>query len=120
MKPVYISTVIFSAPSGAPSNVYVNNLESNGIMVIWDAVDLQYANGQIQGYIVYYREHKYYYYNYHAESVNTTDPNVLQIVLHGLDAGGRYEIAVSAYTSVGEGPRSPWLQITVGKCYSIE
>ncbi len=82
--------------------------------MLWDAVKPEDTNGQIEGYTIYYREYKYYYYS--EESVNVTDPNVFQLVLSGLDAGGKYQIAVSAFTSAGEGPRSPWLSITVSKC----
>ncbi len=109
-------SLLLSAPSGAPTNVRVRNFQFNGVLVLWDAVKPEDTNGQIQGYTIYYREYKYYYYYYSEESVNVTDPNVLQVVLSGLDAGGKYQIAVTAFTSAGEGPRSPWLSITVGKC----
>ncbi|KAL9953601.1 hypothetical protein ACROYT_G041044 [Oculina patagonica] len=102
------------APSGAPTNVRARNFQLSYVLVLWDAVKPEDANGQIQGYTVYYREYRHYYYSDHAESVNITDPNVFQLVLSGLDAGRKYQIAVSAFTSEGEGPRSPWLSITVG------
>lgn len=82
--------------------------------MLWDPVQSQYANGQIQGYKVYYREQYYYYYQ--AEMiVNTTGANVLQVALIGLKAGKRYLIQVSAFTAVGEGPRSQSLAITIGE-----
>ena len=83
----------------------------------------QYTNGQIQGYTVHYRNYDYYYYYYyygdHAKNVTINDPNVFQMVLHGLNGGSKYQIAVSAFTSVGEGPRSPWISLVVGECWQI-
>ncbi|XP_068758033.1 receptor-type tyrosine-protein phosphatase F-like [Montipora capricornis] len=50
----------------------------------------------------------------HAKNVTINNPNVFQMVLRGLNGGSKYQIAVSAFTSVGEGPRSPWISFTVG------
>ena len=101
----------------------VRNFQPNEILVLWDAVKPQYTNGQIQGYTVHYRNYDYYYYYYyygdHAKNVTINDPNVFQMVLHGLNGGSKYQIAVSAFTSVGEGPRSPWISLVVGECWQI-
>ena len=83
-------------------------------MVLWDPVKKQFSNGQIQGYRVYKTENRYYWYS--ETIINITDPNVRQTVLSGLNEGRRYRIAVAAYTSAGQGPRSPWLIITAGEC----
>ena len=99
----------------------VVNLQPNELLVLWDAVKPQYTNGQIRGYTVYYRDYKDYYYNYYygdkAENVTIEDPNVFQMVLRGLNGGSKYQIAVAAFTSVGEGPRSPWISFVVGECW---
>ena len=91
--------------------------QPNEILVLWNAVKPQYTNGLIQGYIVYYRDTKdyYYYYGDHAENVTITDPNVFQMVLRGLNGGSKYQIAVAAFTSAGEGPRSPRLSFAAGE-----
>ena len=102
---------MLSAPSGAPTNVRLRNYQLNEIVVLWDAVSSQDTNGKIKGYTVYYRE----YTDYYTESVNIADPSVNQAVLRGLNAGQKYQIAVAAFTSVGGGPWSPWLFVTVGK-----
>ena len=98
----------------------VVNLQPNELLVLWDAVKAQYTNGQIRGYTVYYRDYKDYYYNYYygdkAENVTIEDPNVFQMVLRGLNGGSKYQIAVAAFTSVGEGPWSPWISFVVGEC----
>ena len=93
------------------------NFQPNEILVLWNAVKPQYTNGLIQGYIVYYRDTKdyYYYYEDHAGNVTITDPNVFQMVLRGLNTGSTYRIEVAGFTSVGEGPRSPWLSVVAGE-----
>ena len=101
----------------------VKNFQPNEIVVLWDPVAPQHANGQIRGYTVHYRNYKdYYYYYYHgdkAENVTINDSNVFEMVLRGLNGGSKYQIAVSAFTSVGEGPRSPWISFVVGECWQI-
>ncbi|XP_068738576.1 phosphatidylinositol phosphatase PTPRQ-like [Montipora capricornis] len=106
-------------PSVAPPNVRLRNMQ-DGVLVLWDPVESQYANGQIQGYRVYYRRQYYYYYYYSdVEKNSTTDANVLQVALRDLESGKRYEITVTAFTSAGEGPRSQRLTITyVSDCGS--
>ena len=93
------------------------NFQPNEILVLWNAVKPQYTNGLIQGYIVYYRDHKDYYYDYedHAGNVTITDPNVFQMVLRGLNGGSKYQIAVAAFTLAGEGPRSSWISVVAGE-----
>ncbi|XP_068734461.1 MAM and fibronectin type III domain-containing protein 1-like [Montipora capricornis] len=104
------------APSVAPPNVRLRNVR-DGVLVLWDPVESRFSNGQIQGYRVYYRRQYYYYYYYYyyysyAEKNSTTDANVLQVALRGLESGKRYGISVTAFNSAGEGPRSQRLTIT--------
>ena len=103
----------------------VRNFQPNEVLVLWDAVTPQHTNGRIQGYTVYYRDYKdyyyyyYYYYGHKAENVTINDPNVFQMVLRGLNGGSKYQIGVAAFTSVGEGPQSPWISFVVGECRQI-
>ena len=97
----------------------VRNFQPNEILVLWDAVKPQYANGQIQGYTVFYREYKYYFFKDNAENITINDPDVFQMVLRGLNGGSKYQIAVAAFTSMGHGPRSPWISFVVGECWQI-
>ena len=108
-----MSSSFFLAPTAAPSNVRVKRLNEGRIIVLWDPVKKQFSNGRIQGYRVYYTENRYYWYS--ETIINITDPNVHQTVLSGLSEGRRYQIAVAAYTSAGQGPRSPWFIITAGE-----
>ena len=89
--------------------------------MLWDAVKPQYASGQIRGYSIFYRDYRDYYYLHEdkAENITINDPNVFQMVLRGLNGGSKYQIAVAAFTSVGQGPRSPWISFVVGECWQI-
>ena len=93
------------------------SFKPNEILILWDMVKPQYINGLIQGYTVYYTEIKDYDYNYkgRTENVTITDPNVFRMVLRGLNTGSTYRIEVAGFTSVGEGPRSPWLSVVAGE-----
>lgn len=86
--------------------------------MLWDPVERQHRNGQIRGYTVFYREYKYYYYYYYnnVENITINDPNVFHMVLRGLNGGSKYQIAVAAFTSEGQGPLSPWISHVVGEC----
>ena len=109
---------MFLVPSNAPSNIRLSNLQLTKVKVQWDPLSQQYANGRLLGYRVYVREYKWKYsYNYHsdyAKSVNTSSANVTMLILQDLKQASRYEIAVSAFTFKGKGPRSFWYSITTG------
>ena len=106
---------IFSVPSAAPSYIRLSNLEQTDVKVQWNPLSQYYANGRLLGYRVYFREYRsYYYYSYLTERVNTSSANVTMVILRDLKEATTYQIAVTAFTSKGEGPRSYWMSITTG------
>ena len=104
----------FTVPSRAPTNVQVANHGLNEFLVQWDPVPLQYVNGRLLGYRVYYKDTQYYYLL--EKSVNTSNPDESHVILTGIQTGQRYQISVAAFTSKGQGPRSSYLYMTKGKC----
>ena len=92
-----------SVPSRAPTNVRAQVHGLDELLVEWEAVPQEYVNGHLLGYIVFYKRNGYYYPEY---SVNTSSPDVLQVLLKNLQSGEGYQVAVAAFTSKGEGPRS--------------
>ena len=104
-------------PSRAPSYIRLLNSQFTDVKVQWNPLSQQYANGRLLGYKVYYREYTYYYYSYYAKSVNTSSANVTMVILRDLRQATRYQVAVSAFTSKGEGPRSSWYSITTGNAF---
>ena len=101
----------FLVPSRAPSNVRVSNVRFDQLKVQWNALPQQFANGRLLGYTVYYYE---YYNSYVVKSVSTRSPYVNMVILRGLKAASRYQIAVAAFTSKGAGTQSYWLYVTTG------
>ena len=101
----------FLVPSRAPSNVRVANVRFDQLKVQWNALPQQFANGRLLGYTVYYYE---YYNSYVRKSVSTRSPYVNMVILRGLKAASRYQIAVAAFTSKGAGTQSYWLYVTTG------
>ncbi|XP_073248869.1 uncharacterized protein [Porites lutea] len=103
-------------PSSAPSYIRLSNLHFAEVKVQWNPLSQYYANGRLLGYRVYFREYNsyYYYYSYLTRSVNTSSANVTMVILRDLKQATTYQIAVAAFTSKGEGPRSYWMSITTG------
>ena len=101
----------FLVPSRAPSNVRVSNVRFDQLKVQWNALPQQFANGRLLGYTVYCYE---YYNSYVVKSVSTRSPYVNMVILRGLKAASRYQIAVAAFTSKGAGTQSYWLYVTTG------
>ena len=89
----------------------VSNVRFDQLKVQWNALPQQFANGRLLGYTVYYYE---YYNSYVRKSVSTRSPYVNMVILRGLKAASRYQIAVAAYTSKGAGTQSYWLYVTTG------
>ena len=101
----------FLVPRRARSNVRVSNVRFDQLKVQWNALPQQFANGRLLGYTVYYYE---YYNSYVVKSVSTRSPYVNMVILRGLKAASRYQIAVAAFTSKGAGTQSYWLYVTTG------
>ena len=118
---IIIVTIILSSkhftflavPSRAPTKVSVVNHGLNELLVRWDPLPTQYANGRILGYNVYYKKTQYYYYSDTIARINNT--KLPKVVLPNIQTGERYQISVAAFTSVGTGPRSSLVYVTKGK-----
>ena len=104
-------------PSRGPSYIRLSTLQLFEVKVQWNPLSMQYANGRLLRYKVYYREYNYYRYSYYAKSVNTSSANVTMVILRDLKQATRYQIAVTAFTSKGEGRRSSWYSVTTGNAF---
>ncbi|XP_078352104.1 MAM and LDL-receptor class A domain-containing protein 2-like [Oculina patagonica] len=103
-------------PSRAPNGVRVSNVEfASDLLVEWNPLPQYYANGKLLGYRIYYKENDDYWSPY--KSVNTSSHYPTQFALKGLKIATRYVIAVAAYTSRGEGPRSKFEYAITG-CFT--
>ena len=97
--------VSFSVPSRAPNGLQVTSFEfTSDLLVEWNPLSQQYANGKLLGYTIYYRDYNIFWSTY--KSVNTSNPSPTRFTLKGLKPAHEYLIAVTAFTSKGEGPWS--------------
>ena len=103
--------VFVLVPSRAPSYIRMTSLRFDQVKVQWDPLPQQFANGRLLGYTIYYHE---YDYTYTKKSLKTRSPYVNMVILRGLEAATRYQIAVAAFTSKGVGTQSYWQYITTG------
>ena len=112
-----INNLVFVlVPSGVPSYIRMTNVTFNQVKVQWDPLPQQFANGRLLGYTIYYHE---YYYPYTKKSLKTRSPYVSMVILRGLKAATRYQIAVAAFTSKGVGTQSYSQHITTGNILCI-
>ncbi|KAM4714693.1 receptor-type tyrosine-protein phosphatase delta isoform 11-T11 [Anableps anableps] len=94
------------APSTAPRQVRGHMMSATTAVIQWD--EPEEPNGQIMGYRVYYTMD-------YIQHVNLWEKQIVRgsnfVTIQGLIPNKTYYIKVLAYTSVGDGPLSPELQI---------
>lgn len=94
------------APSTAPRQVRGHMMSATTAVIHWD--EPEEANGQIMGYRVYYTMDS-------TQHVNLWEKQIVRgsnfVTIQSLIPNKTYYIKVLAYTSVGDGPLSPDLQI---------
>ncbi|XP_064411078.1 receptor-type tyrosine-protein phosphatase delta isoform X13 [Latimeria chalumnae] len=94
------------APSSAPRNVQARMLSSTTILVQWEKPEE--ANGQIQGYRVYYTmDHSQHTNNWNKHNVAGNEITTIE----NLIPQKTYFVKVLAFTSVGDGPLSNEIQV---------
>ena len=107
-----IPFALFSVPGRAPNGVRVTNFEfTSDLLVEWNPLPQQYANGKLLGYLIYYRENddESSYKSFLALVHSPT-----YITLKGLKPAHQYQVAVTAFTCKGEGPWSDFSYVTTG------
>ncbi|XP_043954029.1 receptor-type tyrosine-protein phosphatase S-like isoform X29 [Gambusia affinis] len=94
------------APSTAPRQVRGHMMSATTAVIQWD--EPEEPNGQIMGYRVYYTMD-------YSQQVNLWEKQIVRgsnfVTIQGLIPNKTYYIKVLAFTSVGDGPLSPELQI---------
>ena len=101
----------------APLNVRVDNLDENGIIVRFQPVPSIHHGGPLQGYNVYYKKedhHHHHHHEYRGEKI-TISSSETHVTIDGLESMEEYQISVSAFNDVDEGPLSEWQSIVIGK-----
>ncbi|KAJ0033046.1 hypothetical protein NQD34_000153 [Periophthalmus magnuspinnatus] len=94
------------APSGYPENIIAEEAAATSMRLAWKTVPLIEQNGKITKYSVLYKDIN--------SRGNASEAEVLSpkcsVVLEGLTPDTVFEVRVSAFTNVGQGPYSPSVQ----------
>ena len=102
----------FSVPSRAPNGVRVTSFEfTSDLLVEWNPLPQQYASGKLLGYIIYYRENQD---DSSYKSAYALGQSSSYFTLKYLKPAHQYQVAVTAFTSKGEGPWADFNHVTTG------
>ena len=100
---IQFSNCPFVAPTKAPSSLSLTAKTSTSIEASWQLPPAEDRNGNITGFKLFYKKKD--------SSGSSTEKTInggsnLTKVVTGLDKYTEYEFEVSAFTSVGDGPKS--------------
>lgn len=88
-------------PSLAPKNLRAHNTSSTSLLVAWTLLPVNQVNGILLGYKVTYKKHGKIFAR--EQNFNTT---LNFTILTGLEKFTVYDVNVSAFTLVGNGPEA--------------
>lgn len=97
---------LYTAPSAPPQNIRVTAITSESLKVTWDPPPADKQNGDIRGYRVYYSEVQSRKDFKEANKIDILDPNQRTQMIEQLRKYTAYNIWVSAFTDIGDGPTS--------------
>ncbi|PSN42210.1 hypothetical protein C0J52_11247 [Blattella germanica] len=100
----YGGEVLLQVPSMPPENVQCSALTSQSLQVSWDPPPAEGCNGIVRGYKVSHQIAEEWYEKDEQETKVTTS---LKTTIPSLQKYTNYSISVLAYTSIGDGIRSP-------------
>lgn len=104
--------MLVSVPSRAPNGLRVTSFDfTSDLLVEWNPLPQQYANGKLLGYIIFYRENQD---NSSYKWVFALGQSSSYFTLKDLKPAHQYQVAVTAFTSKGEGPWSDFIYVTTG------
>ena len=94
-----------SVPSKAPNGLRVTSSEfTSDLLVEWNPLSQQYANGELLGYEIYYQDYNIVWSPHKIVRTSSLFPT--RLTLKGLELAHEYLVAVAAFTSKGSGPLS--------------
>uniref|UniRef100_A0A1A8DKE9 Sidekick homolog 2b (Chicken) n=1 Tax=Nothobranchius kadleci TaxID=1051664 RepID=A0A1A8DKE9_NOTKA len=125
------TTTLQDAPDEAPAILSVTPHTTTSVLIRWQPPSEEKINGILLGFRIRYRELLYdrlrnYIHSFNSLSSwaelnapysmrNLSDPILSQYELDKLSKHKRYEIRMSVYNAVGEGPSSPPQEVFVGE-----
>ena len=103
----------FSVPSKAPNGFRVTRFEfTSDLLVEWNPLSQQYANGELLGYEIYYQDYNIVWSPHKIVRTSSLFPTPL--TFKGLERAHEYLVAVAAFTSQGSGPLSALKNVITG------
>ena len=96
-----------TAPSAPPSFFHVVVINSTAIEFQWERPPLEFQNGIIRGYKLFYREQG----SMIERMVDVPDPDSTVQIVAGLSPGTAYVCSMLVYTSA-DGPRTLYLTVS--------
>lgn len=94
-------------PSSPPANISITHVTATSMTVVWDEVPVKHQNGDIEGYLVFYRPHFSQSQHYDAQASKNKN-----LTLTNLKHGTSYALRVLAYTTTGNGIASKLLKVS--------
>ena len=82
-------------------------MNSTAIMVTWEPVLANEANGIITRYFIYVSAEEDFAFSMANNNVSIDDATVSEFLFTDLEEFVNYTFEISAFTSIGEGPTSP-------------
>ena len=108
--------MLLPVPSRAPNGVRVTSFEfTSDVLVEWNPLHQQYANGKLLGYIIFYRENQD---DSPYGRLFVLGQSSSYLTLKDLKPAHQYQVAVTAFTSKGEGPWSTFNYVTTGMFFA--
>ncbi|XP_076814846.1 receptor-type tyrosine-protein phosphatase F-like isoform X2 [Clavelina lepadiformis] len=111
VTPTIAVKTLSDVPSAPPQNVDAFSVDENSILVEWKTPLKENHNGRLTRYTVYYAMKS----DEAASSQYSTNPNVTSTIIKGLTPFTTYDVRVSAWTEVGEGPSSAVAAVTTAE-----
>uniref|UniRef100_A0A8C8DYX5 Sidekick cell adhesion molecule 2b n=1 Tax=Oryzias sinensis TaxID=183150 RepID=A0A8C8DYX5_9TELE len=115
-------TTLQDAPDEAPAILSVTPHTTTSVLIRWKPPSEEKINGILLGFRIHYRELLYDRLRNYIHTVNTpysvrnlSDSTLTHYELDKLSKHKRYEIRMSVYNTVGEGPTSPPQEVFVGE-----
>uniref|UniRef100_A0A4W2DYC3 Uncharacterized protein n=1 Tax=Bos indicus x Bos taurus TaxID=30522 RepID=A0A4W2DYC3_BOBOX len=107
-------TTLQDVPGEPPRSVSVTPRTTSSVLIQWQPPRDESLNGLLQGYRIYYRELEYEAAPA-TESKTLKTPSALRAELTDLKKYRRYEVVLTAYNVIGEGPASAPVEVFVGE-----
>ncbi|XP_065220184.1 cell adhesion molecule Dscam1-like isoform X2 [Planococcus citri] len=97
------------APSGHPTDISIEKVTTDTIILRWKVLSPEFWNGELLGYRIFFMENNRNS-NPRSRTIRNVDAN--RVTIYNLRPYTTYDISIKAFNQIGEGPSSPSLTVT--------